>query len=348
MRAWAWSVAVVLMTGLWPLAVVSADGRIEINQSVIDEAGGFPYTISSPGSYVLTGALLVPADTDGIVIATNEVTLDLNGFSITGPATCGFTTCPLGTGSAIRPQGLFGGANSTRVHNGIVRGFGSHCVRVLAAAHVENLTVSECGGVGISANVESIVTKNRVRLTGQTGISMSPGTMYLHNTVASAGLGGGGQPSFSGGRASGGNSCDDGGCSPRGARRYYLTPERFPADQVITACDEGYHMASLWEIFNTAALEYDVLRGYQRADSGQGPPSFPNPGLDAVGWIRTGGSVASFNNCLAWTTTDPASSGWSASLGSDWDSEFQHVRVSPWFGFQYACNLSLAVWCVED
>ena len=49
MRARAWRVAVALAVGLWPLAAVPADGRVEINQSVVAAAGGFPYTIGSPG-----------------------------------------------------------------------------------------------------------------------------------------------------------------------------------------------------------------------------------------------------------------------------------------------------------
>ena len=35
----------------------AGDGRTEINQAIVDAAGGFPFTISSPGSYVLTSDL---------------------------------------------------------------------------------------------------------------------------------------------------------------------------------------------------------------------------------------------------------------------------------------------------
>jgi hypothetical protein len=69
--------------------------------------------------------------------------------------------------------------------------------------------VSECGGAGISANIRSIVTKNRVQRTGRAGISMSPEGLYSHNTVADAALGGGGEPAISGGKASGGKCVED-------------------------------------------------------------------------------------------------------------------------------------------
>jgi hypothetical protein len=46
---------------------------------------GSYYTISAPGSYYLTGNISVPENRHGIIIAQgiNNVTLDLNGFTIT-------------------------------------------------------------------------------------------------------------------------------------------------------------------------------------------------------------------------------------------------------------------------
>ena len=75
-------------------SVVASDGRIEINQVSITEAGGFPFTIDKAGSYVLTSDLVVPASTDGLIIDANGVNIDLNGFSISGPATCSPGNCP--------------------------------------------------------------------------------------------------------------------------------------------------------------------------------------------------------------------------------------------------------------
>ena len=50
---------------------------------------GFPVIISLSGSYRLTGNLTVPnANTDAIDIVADNVTIDLNGFSIIGPVVC--------------------------------------------------------------------------------------------------------------------------------------------------------------------------------------------------------------------------------------------------------------------
>jgi len=64
------------------------------------------------------------------------------------------------------------------------------------------------------------------------------------------------------------------GNSARGAaRKYYLTQTFHDGNEVLTACAVGYHMASLWEIQDPTSLRYDNILGFNRADSGSGPPS---------------------------------------------------------------------------
>ena len=54
-------------------------------------------------------------------------------------------------------------------------------------------------------------------------------------------------------RGQGGNPFD------RDTRKsFYLTKTSHNGSQVLTACAEGYHMASLWEIFDTSNLRYDT------------------------------------------------------------------------------------------
>src|SRR5579859_1332837 len=81
-----------LALSLAPIAVYAVDGVGLINQSTVMAAGGFPYVISQPGSYKLSGNLEAPAGSNGIVIAASNVTLDLNGFTIFAASVC------LGTG----------------------------------------------------------------------------------------------------------------------------------------------------------------------------------------------------------------------------------------------------------
>jgi hypothetical protein len=84
----------------------AVDGQVLINQSTVMAAGGFPYKITHPGSYKLSGNLVVPADVDGIDILTDNVTIDLNGFTISGPDTCTGSGSTVGLPTNLDSQGL--------------------------------------------------------------------------------------------------------------------------------------------------------------------------------------------------------------------------------------------------
>jgi hypothetical protein len=84
-----------------PVCGFAIDGQVLINQSTVIASGGFPYRITQPGSYKLSGNLALntsqnanysgpggPADV-AILIEANNISLDLNGFSITITDTMG-------------------------------------------------------------------------------------------------------------------------------------------------------------------------------------------------------------------------------------------------------------------
>ncbi len=99
---------------LLPVCAFAEDGQVLINQSTVIAAGGFPYKITQPGSYKLTGNLAVPAGVDGIDITADNVTLDLNGFTISQSQQKG-----INTGSS----GISSMGSSTTIKNGSVTGF---------------------------------------------------------------------------------------------------------------------------------------------------------------------------------------------------------------------------------
>ena len=84
------SIVYILLTFLGTLPAFAVDGITLINQSTVMAAGGFPFSILQPGSYKLSGSLQVPAETTGIQIFASGVTLDLNGFSLTGQSRARF------------------------------------------------------------------------------------------------------------------------------------------------------------------------------------------------------------------------------------------------------------------
>jgi hypothetical protein len=121
-------------------------------------------------------------------------------------------------------------------------------------------------------------------------------------------------------------------------RKYYLTKGTFDGTAALTACANGFHMASMWEIHDTSNLRYESQLGFLDDDSGSGPPA------NREGWVRTGTSAddsgAAGVNCNVWTTT--GGEGTVAML--DW----RETTTYPWASRDDGCNQGNRVWCVQN
>jgi hypothetical protein len=202
------------------------DGVVLINQDAALAGGvsgacdlpGFPVTICQPGSYRLSSNLTVPdANTNGIVIDADKVTIDLNGFSISGPAVCIDFTSPVectvtGTGIGIS------NARSTigTIRNGTVRGMGRSGIELAGfgnsvntilvdgihaesnagpdgagiqvyGGNVTHCTATTNAGDGLRLDI-GIAISNMVRTNGRNGIV--GGSVVSDNTVSSNGQNG--------------------------------------------------------------------------------------------------------------------------------------------------------------
>lgn len=162
--------------------VFAVDGVVLINQSIALAGGvtpgdtpGFPVTISVSGSYRLSGNLVVPdANTTAIEVTANNVTIDLNGFSIIGPTVCGgggntgvpFSCSPTGVGFGIQAGLGFG----LSVSNGYISGMGSLGISGSPNSRIDNVRVLSNGGGGINLGLSnSLVTNCTVRANGLGG-----------------------------------------------------------------------------------------------------------------------------------------------------------------------------------
>jgi hypothetical protein len=130
-----------------------------------------------------------------------------------------------------------------------------------------------------------------------------------------------------------------------GARQYYLSAPVLNATQALTACANGYHMASLWEILDTSNLRYNTSLGVWQGDSGSGPPTVWQ------GWVRTGYGGYTLNtagvaNCNAWASNNPSHYGTTAGLPANWTAGIQDIHV--WAVSTWTCDDPGHVWCVED
>ena len=132
---------------------------------------------------------------------------------------------------------------------------------------------------------------------------------------------------------------------PFGPRKFYVTQTLHNGSQALSACANGYHMASLWEILDPSNLRYEPQLGRTRDDSGFGPP------VGFVGWIHTGSDASPFPtnglaNCNAWDSDDGMHRGTTVSLNSSWDDN--GFLIDPWRPFHFPCNVPTPVWCVQD
>jgi hypothetical protein len=140
------------------------DGVVLIDEAAVLAGGinaadgpGFPVTITEPGSYRLSSNLVLPAGSfaAGFSIETNDVSLDLNGFSIIG-ATTPYT------------DGIFIFGANVEIRNGTVRDFGRHGVFARNAGKCFSCTDAE--GVRI-VDVRAISNGlNGIRIESQGGL----------------------------------------------------------------------------------------------------------------------------------------------------------------------------------
>lgn len=201
--------SLTLIAVVWSNSAFAVDGVHLIDQSTVLASGGFPYTITAPGSYRLSGNL-VAANTTAIVISTSDVTLDLNGFTVfciscsgvpgivsTGSANSivnGIVTRFGGT--AGKPFGIYfqstdGPQTSSRVDRVTANnnGNGIQCDR--GDLTVSNSTASGNTSVGIYSGGNLTVTQSTASTNGLAGIVMNngvvSGSMIFSNGHAVAG-----------------------------------------------------------------------------------------------------------------------------------------------------------------
>lgn len=194
-------IAALLVAG----SVPAQDGALEINQACIEDGcfagdqAGFPVWITKGGLYRLTSDLVVSDDRGGIYVrpgVENRVTIDLNGFSITGPNSCSgkpVTSCS-GPNSSDGVN-LYSGP-VVRVQDGHIAGF-EVGVRCNGACELENLTLAHNARYGASQaygnNDHAMVVRNSSFISnGYRGLrttdegSMVVGSIFKWNKEAGA------------------------------------------------------------------------------------------------------------------------------------------------------------------
>jgi hypothetical protein len=141
-------------------AALAVDGTVLINQSTVTTGltgcptgGHFPIIICQSGSYRLSGNLTVPdANTTAINMTADNVSLDLNGFAILGPANCTPGTFPVQCSTTGFGDGIASFRNNISVSNGTISGMGAAGIRLLGfGGRIDGLRVENNAGVNSSS-----------------------------------------------------------------------------------------------------------------------------------------------------------------------------------------------------
>jgi hypothetical protein len=158
------------------MPAVATDGVIELNQAKILAAGGYPYTIANPGSYILTSNLRVVVDVNGLVITANNVSLNLNGFSILGPN--------IGCDNSFHAIGAPSSGKQIVIRNGMIDGF---CfgidLRSTTQVTVELMNIDTTGNQAIATG-ENALLRGNIFNGGNSGVicpSIVVDTSFLHS-----------------------------------------------------------------------------------------------------------------------------------------------------------------------
>ncbi len=129
--------------------------------------------------------------------------------------------------------------------------------------------------------------------------------------------------------------------------RFYITNFSVQGDGPGAACAPGYHMASLWEIFDPSERTYaaDLADAKTRTDQGSGPVA------GWWGWVRTGVDASVANqagqaNCSAWTSNTTGQYGSIVRLSDNWTAGAS--AISPWEAQAWSCVGTAPVWCASD
>ncbi len=203
------TVAMVVLCGILVYALIATGGSLEPSappgptMKTLDEVepripiSSLPYTISTSGSYYITGDLT--ATGTGITVNADNVTIDLMGYSLIGP------------GSGANYGIYMSQRSNVEVRNGTVRDFsdygiyeasttagkghrfisvravsnGGHgiCLSTSRGNLVKDCTAVENGAIGIRAGYGSTVTGNTAYYNQKHGIELGGQNLVDQNTA---------------------------------------------------------------------------------------------------------------------------------------------------------------------
>lgn len=167
--------------------LTEVEPRIAINAVNTPGDAGSTFRITEPGSYYLTGNVIGVAGKNGIEVAVDNVTIDLNGFQLIGMENSREGICVTATGSRL-----------VSIRNGSVRGWGESgvCTVNVSGSVLLELRAWNNAGRGIEAGPSAVIRNCTAQANLLEGITVGnngslSGCTVQENTGAGMVLGNG-------------------------------------------------------------------------------------------------------------------------------------------------------------
>lgn len=247
--------------------LLEVEPRIPVGPVTTPGDSSSVYRISQPGSYYLTGNLIGVADKHGIVIDADDVTVDLNGFEVLGPAGGGGAGDFTGVQSSRVSSRVLNGAVSRWPFSGVTLGGGNGLVSGVLARN--------CGFTGITVYPNGVITDCNA-VACRFGIGTGGGATVLRTTAASCT-----ERGFYLGAGSAAHQCNASGCTVagffgNGAVMYYSctaysnTGVGFKGDFTagFIQCQSYFNVGLGFDTGTEAVLDGCISRTHQHAGVG--------------------------------------------------------------------------------
>ncbi|MDY0148474.1 MAG: right-handed parallel beta-helix repeat-containing protein [Kiritimatiellia bacterium] len=126
-----------------PSATMRTLEQIEPRQII----SALPFSITNPGAYAVTGNLSLGSG-NGIEVTSPDVTIDLNGFVLTGD--------PLGSGHGIK---VAAGVENVKIRNGVLRDWSGDGIHAPGAGFlsIRDIQIYGVGGNGVAMNKGELI-----------------------------------------------------------------------------------------------------------------------------------------------------------------------------------------------
>ena len=159
----------ILLTGIsWGSALAQT--------KLVQPAKGFPIVISKPGSYFLASNLVTTQSNFAVInVNANNVTINLNGFTIAGPG---------GAGTAAKGINAFGDSGVTVV-NGTITKIRGTAIVLGSNSTAGGVQMISNNGDGLDCTSTCLVTNNVVSGNGLTGLNFSDANSGYQNNIIS-------------------------------------------------------------------------------------------------------------------------------------------------------------------